>query len=79
MLQHGDKHGFCGIRPLLNLMPASEISLQTEAGLSAMQDRQVHLQYLTEEHLGKFHDPNVTAKKIVSMVRKLRSFRSQSP
>lgn len=44
-------------------MPASEISLQTEAGLSAMQDRQVHLQYLTEEHLGKFHDPNVTAKK----------------
>lgn len=28
-----------------------------------MQDRQVHLQYLTEEHLGKFHDPNVTAKK----------------
>ena len=28
-----------------------------------MQDRQVHLQYLTEEHLGKFHNPNVTAKK----------------
>ena len=44
-------------------MPASEISLQTEAELTAMQDHQVHLQYLTEEHLGKFHCPNVTAKK----------------
>ena len=55
--QHDSKHGFCGIRPLFNFMPASEISLQTEAGLAAMQDRQVHLQYLAEEHLGKFHDP----------------------
>lgn len=43
-----------------------------------MQDRQVHLQYLTEEHLGKFHNPNVTAKNRVNG-SKIKVFQEPKP